>query len=92
MRGEQRSAIRQAGVGFLDCRPKRGKHLHGRRDGTLVARFGEQVLDAQGEIDRVTLSRLVFTDGNALEWLERSGASLVQSAPGAAGLGVPTVG
>ncbi len=37
----------------------------------VVARFGEQVLDAQGEIDRVTLSRLVFGDANALEWLER---------------------
>lgn len=37
----------------------------------VVARFGEQVLDADGEFDRVTLGRLVFGDGNALEWLER---------------------
>ena len=36
----------------------------------VVARFGAQVLDAQGEIDRVTLARLVFGDANALEWLE----------------------
>jgi dephospho-CoA kinase len=36
----------------------------------VVARFGEQVLDAAGEIDRVTLGRLVFGDGNAHEWLE----------------------
>jgi dephospho-CoA kinase len=35
------------------------------------ARFGGQVLDAAGEIDRVTLGRLVFGDANALEWLER---------------------
>ncbi|MDP4668161.1 MAG: dephospho-CoA kinase [Gaiellales bacterium] len=37
----------------------------------VVARFGGQVLDAAGEIDRVTLGRLVFGDANALEWLER---------------------
>jgi len=36
----------------------------------VVARFGEQVLDPNGEIDRVTLARLVFGDANALEWLE----------------------
>ena len=37
----------------------------------VVARCGGQVLDAAGEIDRVTLGRLVFGDANALEWLER---------------------
>ena len=37
----------------------------------VVARFGGQVLDAAGEIDRVTLGRLVFGEANALEWLER---------------------
>lgn len=36
----------------------------------VVTRFGEQVLDPNGEIDRVTLARLVFGDANALEWLE----------------------
>jgi dephospho-CoA kinase len=37
----------------------------------VVARVGGHVLDAAGEIDRVTLGRLVFGDANALEWLER---------------------
>jgi len=36
----------------------------------VVGRFGEQVLDPGGEIDRVTLARLVFDDPNALQWLE----------------------
>jgi dephospho-CoA kinase len=45
-------------------------HQSGVRD-AVVTRFGGQVLDAAGEIDRVTLSRLVFGDANALEWLER---------------------
>lgn len=37
----------------------------------VVTRLGEQVLDESGEVDRVTLGRLVFGDANALEWLER---------------------
>lgn len=37
----------------------------------VVARFGEQVLDEHGEVDRVTLARLVFGDQNALAWLEQ---------------------
>ena len=36
----------------------------------VVGRFGEQVLDAQGEVDRVTVARLVFADEPALQWLE----------------------
>jgi dephospho-CoA kinase len=37
----------------------------------VVARFGAEVLDPQGEIDRVTLARLAFADPQALEWLEQ---------------------
>lgn len=37
----------------------------------VVARFGDEVLDPQGEVDRVTLARLVFADAEALGWLER---------------------
>jgi len=36
----------------------------------VVARFGEQVLDPAGEVDRVSLARVVFDDPNALAWLE----------------------
>ncbi len=37
----------------------------------VVARFGAEVLDAAGEVDRVTLGRLVFVDDDALRWLEQ---------------------
>ncbi|MGI9187789.1 MAG: dephospho-CoA kinase [Gaiellales bacterium] len=37
----------------------------------VVARFGEEVLDDSGEVDRVTLARLVFADADALRWLEQ---------------------
>ena len=32
----------------------------------IVARFGEQVLDAQGQLDRKVLGKIVFSDGIAL--------------------------
>jgi dephospho-CoA kinase len=43
---------------------------HSRVRDAVVGRFGEQVLDAQGEVDRVTVARLVFADEPALQWLE----------------------
>ena len=36
----------------------------------VVTRFGEQILDPTGEVDRVSLARVVFDDPNALAWLE----------------------
>ena len=36
----------------------------------LVERFGPQVIDANGEVDRAAIADIVFKDRAALEWLE----------------------
>ncbi len=36
----------------------------------LVGRFGPQVIDANGEVDRAAIAETVFKDRAALEWLE----------------------
>lgn len=36
----------------------------------IVARFGSEVLGADGEVDRPALARRCFDDGDALAWLE----------------------
>ena len=36
----------------------------------LVERFGPQVIDANGEVDRAAIADVVFKDRAALEWLE----------------------
>ena len=46
-------------------------HHQSRVRDAVVARFGEQVLGADGEVDRVALGRAVFDDPVALDWLER---------------------
>ena len=38
---------------------------------SIVERLGEQVLDADGEIDRGRVAAIVFADREQLEWLER---------------------
>jgi dephospho-CoA kinase len=37
---------------------------------TLVERFGDQILDEAGQIDRSEIAEIVFADREALEWLE----------------------
>jgi dephospho-CoA kinase len=44
----------------------------------VVERFGADVLDAAGEVDRVALASRVFADPEALEWLEGLVHPLVQ--------------
>ncbi|MGI9116276.1 MAG: dephospho-CoA kinase [Gaiellales bacterium] len=44
-------------------------HQSAVRD-AVVHRFGDDVLGADGEIDRVALSSVVFADAEALAWLE----------------------
>ena len=36
----------------------------------LVERFGPEVIDANGEVDRAAIAETVFKDRAALEWLE----------------------
>jgi len=38
--------------------------------GALLDRFGEAILDDEGEIDRSAIAEIVFADREALEWLE----------------------
>jgi len=37
---------------------------------TLVERFGDGILDEAGQIDRSAIAEIVFTDREALDWLE----------------------
>jgi dephospho-CoA kinase len=37
----------------------------------LLERFGEAVLDENGQIDRRSIAEIVFPEGEALDWLER---------------------
>jgi dephospho-CoA kinase len=39
--------------------------------GAIVERFGEEVLGADGEIDRAKVGKIVFSDRQALAWLEQ---------------------
>ena len=36
----------------------------------LLARFGEEILDESGEVDRAAIADIVFADEHALAWLE----------------------
>ena len=36
----------------------------------LLERFGERVLDAEGQVDRAAIAQIVFADDEALQWLE----------------------
>ena len=36
----------------------------------LVERFGPQIIDANGEVDRAAIAETVFNDRDALDWLE----------------------
>ena len=38
---------------------------------SLVERFGERILDDVGQVDRGAIARLVFSDREQLDWLER---------------------
>lgn len=59
----------------------------GLRNSMLLYPSGEHIVEQAAAIAREKVRRAAI----ALEWIERSGVALVQSAPGAAGLGVPEV-
>ena len=55
-----------------------------RCDKAVLERFGDEILDGDGEIDRSALAEIVFADREALDWLENAAPPEGRSAEQAA--------